>query len=83
MSKNSKNNELELSQRSIWHPSILEDWKLAEPLEVEVGQEQLDHRIVRHAFTSSTILLEFVVEIEISLINVEDLLYVFFLFSAD
>ena len=32
-------NELELSQRSIWHPSILEDWKLAQPLEVEVGQE--------------------------------------------
>jgi len=34
-----KNNELVLSQRSIWDPSILEDWKLAQPLEVEVGQE--------------------------------------------
>ncbi len=41
-----------------------EDWKLAEPLEVEVGQEWLDHRVVRHALISSTILLEFVVEIE-------------------
>ena len=73
-----KNNELVLSQRSIWYPSILEDWKLAQPLEVEVGQEWLDHRIVWGELTSSTIFLEFVVQIEINLIKVDDLLYVFF-----